>query len=138
MTLIKGKRERITILDFSSGNVSKNKIKESLRSLRLKDTSAKDNKILTIFDNYIKVGMYDIRLNLQEDFTSRNSSKKLQEYGGFQISISELDKKININKDGRFKSQYWIKNNSKNRLRSNHLADAIFYCSRLDKLRLFL
>lgn len=138
MTLIKGKRESITILDFSSGNVSKNKIKESLRNLRLKDTCAHDSKTLTIFDNYIKVGMYDIRLNLQEDYEAHSSLKRLREYGGFQISISELGKEININKDRRFKSQYWVKENVKNRIRCSNLVDAIFYCSRLNNLRLFL
>lgn len=138
MTLIRSKRENITILDFSSGKVSKNKIKQSLRNIRVVDVYNQDTKILTIPDNYIKVGMYNIKLILSGRYIPDKSSKHLREYGCFQVSILEANEPINLKKDGRFKSQYWIKLNSNNVLRLPNLTDIIYYCHRLNKLKLFL
>lgn len=138
MTLIRSKRENITILDFSSGKVSKNKIKQSLRNIKTVDVYNQDTKILTVTDNHIKVGMYNIKLILPTDYSPNKSSKHLREYGSFQVVIFESGKPINLQKDGRFKNQYWIKPNSKNDLRIPNLTDIIYYCHRLNKLKLFL
>lgn len=138
MTLIRSKRENITILDFSSGKVSKNKIKQSLRNIKIVDVYNQDTKVLTITDNYIKVGMYNIKLMLPTDYNPNKSSKHLRDFGCFQVGIFESNQQINLQKDKRFSSQYWIKPNRNNTLRLPNLTDIIYYCYRLNKLKLFL
>lgn len=137
MTLIKSRREHITILDFSDGELSKNMIQQSLRKTKIAEISKDNKKTFTIFDNYIKVGMYDIKLVFQEDGIKK-SSKHLREFGKFQVSIDESNKEINLYNDKRFKGQGWLKDNKSGSLRVNSLVEAIYHCYRLNKLKLFL
>lgn len=135
MSLIKGKREVNTILDFSDPNISKNKIKEAVRFLKIVNvTVGKDN--LTIFDNFVKVGSYNIKLVLQENYD--NTPKKLSEYGKFQIRIFENNKEIKLQNDYRFKKQNWIKLNICHNLKIKYLIETIIYCQRLNNIKAFL
>jgi hypothetical protein len=135
MSLVKGKRQENTILDFSEPKTSKNKIKESLRSLNIVYARCYKNN-LTIFDNHIKVGNYSIKLVLNDRYDCQ--PKKLREFGRFQIRLFEQDKEINISKDYRFKKQQWIKDNINHQLKIKDLVDTIIYCGKLNKLKLFL
>ena len=135
MSLIKGQRQTHTILDFSDPNISKNKIKESLRILNIVHTCF-NKKQLTIFDNFIKVGAYNIKLVLHENYDSK--PKKLKQFGRFQIRLFEQEKEINLIKDYRFKGQSWVKDNTNHQLKIRDLVNGIVYCSKLNKLKLFL
>jgi hypothetical protein len=135
MSLVKGKRQTNTILDFSGNETSRNKIRESLRLIKISNVSSQKNN-LTIFDNVVKVGTYNIKLVLQEDYD--NSPKKLKEFGRFQVRLFEFDKEINLKRDYRFKKQKWVKSNLDSGLKIKELIDTIFYCNRLHKLKLFL
>jgi hypothetical protein len=138
MTLIKSRREHITILDFSNGELSKNMIKQSLRKTKIANASKENKKTFTVFDSYIKVGMYDIKLVFQEDDSVKKPTQPLREFGKFQISIIESNKEINLHSDKRFKGQIWLKDNKNSNLRINSLIEAIYHCYRLNKLKLFL
>ena len=62
MTAIKARVEDRTILDFSAGKFSKNKIKQALNKCEVvcAQTADDDYNDWTLFENHIKVGMYDI------------------------------------------------------------------------------
>lgn len=139
MTAIRAHQERRTILDFSDGKYSKNRIKQSLRTCNItsiKECEEQDEFIF--FTNEIKVGMYIIRLHLP--FDSSKNWCKLSEYGDFEISIHESSSApgLNLSRDSRFKSQYWSHKNYFGGLRIKHLIDIIAHCKRLDKLKAFL
>jgi hypothetical protein len=139
MTAIRAHQERRTILDFSNGKYSKNRIKQALRTCNIesiKQGSGRDE--YTFFTNEIKVGMYTIRLHLP--FDSSKNWHKLRDYGDFEISIHESPSApgVNLSRDSRFKSQYWSPKNYFGGLRIKHLIDIIAYCHRLDKLKAFL
>ncbi len=139
MTAIKAHQERRLILDFSGGKYSKNKIKQALRQcsvVSVKQTDERNEYI--IFDNEIKVGMYTIKLHLP--FDSSKNWNKLRDYGDFEISIHDrhTGPSIDLARDSRFRTQYWIKYNFFGKLRIKHLIDIIAHCQRLDKLKAFL
>lgn len=139
MTAIRAHQERRLLLDFSDGKYSKNKIKQALRQcnvISVKQTDEDDEYI--IFANEIKVGMYTIKLHLP--FDSSKDWNKLRDYGDFEISIHERPggPSINLNTDGRFRTQYWTKYNFFGKLRIKHLIDIIAHCKRLDNLKAFL
>lgn len=144
MSLIKGKQEFRTILDFSKGNISKNLVKRALRDIEVHEiVCLPDSNIYTFVENYITVGMYQIKLS----FSSMDSSQprnKLKEYGGFRVAIYERNRKgnvlqhINLDRDKRFKNQYWNNLNLGYEIRTKNLVDIILYLTRLNNLKLFL
>lgn len=139
MTAIKAKSEDKIILNFSDDKCSKNHIKQSLRRCEIINIEETGRDELIIYNNDIKVGMYTIRIDLP--FDSHPSWNKLKDYADFQISIYDsIDKKnsIDLNKDTRFKNQYWVSQNFFGKLRIKHLIDIIAYCHRLNKLKAFL
>jgi hypothetical protein len=136
MTAIKAKYEGRLVLDFSKGKYSKNKIKQALRKCEIISSKPgiKSNEV-TVFLNQIKVGMYTIYIKLLPD--SPNSWNKLSQFGDFEIGICD-PWGIDLEKDGRFKHQYWVKNNFFGKLRIKHLIDIIAHCIRLNNLKAFL
>ena len=140
MTAIRSKLESRIILDFSNGKYSKNKIKQALRQCEVINILEGENRDdWLVYDNQIKVGMYTIKLRLPLDGPSTCS--KLKDYGDFEISIYDTLSKehsINLQKDSRFKDQYWVSYNFFGRLRIKHLIDIVTHCKRLDKLKAFL
>jgi len=134
MSLIKATRQTTVILDFSN-KVTKNKIKESLRDNIILYTYYNKNKRI-IFDNFIKVGDYNIQLVLDDAYDCK--PKKLREFSHFQIRLFELGKEINIKTDYRFKKQKWIKDNNEHQLKIRDLVETILYCKRLNNLKIFL
>lgn len=142
MSLIKAKQEARIILDFSKGKISKNLIKQSLRETEVVELHNNEDGQCTLIDNYIKVGMYDIHLNMNCPPTS--DKNKLREYGCFRVAIYEnspinnVIKHINEKHDRRFKDQYWVKLNQRGMLRIKNLIDIIMFTKRLNNLKMFL
>lgn len=144
MSLVRGRHEIRTILDFSKGKISKNSVKQALRKVEVLEIYQKEENINTFVDNYIQVGMYEIYLGLK-GAPSRDRTR-LKNYGCFHVAVYEKkDKKspsslknINLNNDGRFKNQYWVGLNSNSKLRTKNLVDVIMHARRLNDLRLFL
>lgn len=142
MTAIKATIENRTILDFSSGKCSKNKIKQALRKCEFTHCKrgAEPNEVI-VYHNLIKVGMYNILLCLPLD--SSSNCNKLKRFGDFEVSIWDNNMDVGthaicLKKDSRFSNQYWILKNSFGQLRITHLIDIIAHCYRLNKLRAFL
>jgi hypothetical protein len=136
MTAIKAKYEGRLVLDFSKGKYSKNKIKQSLRKCEIISSKPgiKPNEV-TIFDNTIKIGMYTIHITLPYD--SPATWNNFKQFKDFVIFIED-NKRIDLSEDGRFKYQYWIKNNIFGWLKIKHLVDIIAHCIRLNNLKAFL
>lgn len=139
MSAIKSKYGHITILDFSKNKITKTSVRKSIRNANFFQSRYSEGGISFDFiDNEIDVGTYKIRIFL--DIT--REGKKLRDYGRFYISIYEQSvsacKIINLSKDSRFKYQYWVDYNSKEKLNISHLTDAILHCKRLDSLKAFL
>lgn len=136
MTAIKAKYEGRLVLDFSKGKYSKNKIKQALRKCEIISSKPgiKPNEV-TVFVNTIKIGMYSLYIQLLPD--SPSSWNKLSQFGDFQVQIAD-PWAIELEKDGRFKHQYWVKNNFFGKLRIKHLIDIIAHCIRLNNLKAFL
>lgn len=142
MSLIKGKQEFRTILDFSKGKISKNMIKRALRSVEVRElVQLPDSTSYTFVENDISVGMYRIRLSFSSLDSSRTRTH-LREYGGFKIAIYEhsgnMLRNINIENDRRFKRQYWVQCNKDYGIRMKTLTDVIMYVKRLNNLKMFL
>lgn len=140
MTALKATIERIVVLDFSKSKCSKNQIKQALRNCEFIHCKKGEGNEVTIYSHFIKVGMYEIFIYLPHD--SSDNCNRLRQYGDFEAHIydtdDEKDSAINLKKDGRFNSQYWVSKNSFGQLRINHLIDIIAHCYRLNKLRAFL
>lgn len=141
MSLIKGKQEFRTILDFSKGKVSKNMIRRELRNAEVHELAQLPNtNSFTFVENDIKVGMYLIRLSFSSMDADRNRNR-LREYGGFRIALYEIREKSikNISLNNKlFKHQYWVELNKDYNLRAKNLTDVILYLKRLDSLKMFL
>lgn len=145
MSLIKGRQEFRTILDFNGKNkISKNKIRQALREVEVCElVCLPDTSIYTFVENDITVGMYQIRLSFSSVDSSR-SRNRLREYGGFRVAVYERSKKgnvlhnINLFNDRRFKSQHWVETNKDYNLRMKHLVDIIIHLNRLNRLKMFL
>lgn len=144
MSLIKGKQEFRTILDFSRSKISKNFIKQSLREAEVREVVClPDSNTYTFVENYIRVGMYQLRLSF-ESVDSVNNRTKLKDYGGFSVAIYERNRKgnvlqnINLVKDKKFKDQYWVELSKSYGIRINNLVDIVMYLNRLNQLKLFL
>lgn len=140
MTAIKATSQCRTILDFSSGKCSKNRIRQSLRTCDIISLEEKEKHRIIFYHNQIKVGMYYITLVLP--FDSSEKWKKLRDYGDFEIVITDSDSPkisgLNLKRDPRFKDQYWAYKNTFGQLRIKHLIDIIAHCHRLNGLRAFL
>jgi hypothetical protein len=136
MSVGKGKLESRTILDFSRSKISKNYIKNSLRSVKLSDFNLYENTI-TYINNEIKIGMYNIRLHFIDRAPIYQDKRPLKDCGKFNINIREAksEEDINLSRDKRFKDQYWLGDES---MKINTLTDVIMYCSRLNDLKPFL
>ena len=136
MTVVKNMHTLRQVLDFSGEHYSKNQVKKILRALELSTIEYSKEHGKWIIHNSIKVGMYTIHLiaNPQEGVL------KLKDLGVILISIYEGNRKlpITLDKDGRFKHQYWVRNNIDNTFKIKHLIDAIMHCQRLDGLKAFL
>ena len=98
-------------------------------------TADDDYNDWTLFENHIKVGMYDIIIIIPWD--SPQNWNRLKQYNDFEVEIWD-SKNIDIKKDGRFKEQEWVKYNSFGNLKPKHLADIIAHLIRLNRLRAFL
>jgi len=144
MSLIKGKQEFRTILDFSKVKLSKSKVREALRHAEVIEVDRINNSGHTFVENMINVGMYQVRLFFSAVDADMTRSK-LKEYGKFRVGIYEranLGKSmnnINLSKDRRFKNQYWTELNKEGyNLCTSNLIDIIMYLHRLDNLKMFL
>lgn len=142
MSLIKGKQEFRTILDFK-GKLSKNKIREALCQAEVLEVVQHDGAAHTYVDNMINVGMYQIRLFFCTDHADVNRSN-LKEYGKFRVGIYERSRNgkvvynMNLSKDKKFKGQYWVELNKDYNLCINNLVDIVMYLHRLNNLKMFL
>jgi len=144
MSLIKGKQEFRTILDFSKGKVSKNMIKRALREAKVQEvTKLPDSESYTFVENQIKIGMYKVRI-LFPSLSAYRDRQLLREYGGFRVAIYEVTStgknKVlrNIKLDSKlFKNQYWVNLNPNYKIRMKNLTDIIMYLKRLDNLKIF-
>lgn len=143
MSLVKGTQETRTILDFSDGKISKNKVKTALRDAEVLEIIPEEELSRVKFiDNLIRVGMYEIMLDLYpaDHMQGRN---KLKQYGRFSISMYERGGNdelhwIQLHSDKRFKDQYWTKLNESDNLRMKNLVDIIMIVKRLNNLKMFL
>lgn len=134
MTAIRITTEHKTILDFGNSKVSKNKAAGKLRFADFLEFKSKDD-IRTYMTYDIKVGIYTIFVDL---FHTQSCARKLKDYRQLGIRIFEGNKEIDLNKDSRFSLESWIKINKKLRIKPNHLASAIVFCSRLNQIKAFL
>lgn len=142
MSLIKGKQEFRTILDFSKGKLSKNKIKRAIREVEVHEMiQLPGSTTYTFVENGIKIGMYQLQIVFPSLSAHRNRTR-LREYGGFKVAIFESKRNvlqnINLASDKRFKEQYWLDSNKNYALRMKDLPNIIMYLRRLDDLKLFL
>jgi hypothetical protein len=142
MTMVRGKLEHKTILDFSKGKVTRNRIRQALRKTEVIE-KIQTKRGLTFRENWIEIGMY--RINIIPYAVSTESRRHLREYGGMAINIQESMtplknhyRLIPPHSDDRFKDQYWTELTRTYKIRIKHLIDIIYYCHKLDKLRAFL
>jgi hypothetical protein len=135
MTVIRSSHSLRNVLDFSGAHCSKNQIKQALRALEVQTVEHQDGNRYYIH-NQIKVGMYIIQIvtNPQEGLL------KLKDLDVLLISIYEVNGKlpIQLDRDGRFKHQYWVQHNINSTFKVKHLVDAVAHCQRLDGLKAFL
>lgn len=145
MTLIKGKQEFRTILDFKS-KLSKNKIRQALRDVEVFEmTELPDSECYTFIENHITVGMYRIRLSFSS-LDATLSRKRLRDYGGLRVAVyessqrgkSKFNTNINLARDRRFTNQYWTQLNPDFKVRMKDLANIIIHLQRLNNLKMFL
>lgn len=133
MSVFKSKYEARVILDFSDGKVSKSSIKQSLNQAEVKYCTKPTNGLVTFFNNDIKVGMYSIRLSLNNNDLNYTSTK-LRQYKRVSVQVTEKLQVIDIKSDTRFSYlNYNIDNVS-----IQDLTDLIHHCKRLDDMRGFL
>lgn len=142
MSLIKGKQEFRTILDFTKGKISKNMIKRALRQVEVHEvTQLPGSESYTFVENGIRIGMYQLQIIFPSVSADRQRTR-LREYGGFKVGIFERKGKtlcnINVTTDKRFKDQYWTSYNKDYQIRMKNLTDIIMYLKRLDNLKSFL
>ena len=139
MTAIRAQEEQRTILDFSHGKCSKNKIKQALDSCYLTSIEEIEENEVKFYLNTIKVGMYFIKLQLPVDLLG---PRTLKEFHDFEVNIYDdpdsKAKRIDLKKDTRFKHQEWVRYNFFGMLRVKHMVDIISHCQRLDRLKAFL
>lgn len=142
MTKVRARLEHKTILDFSKGKVTRNRIRRALRKAEVIE-KIQTKRGLTFRENWIEIGMY--RINIIPYTVSTEPRNHLREYGGIALNIQES---LNIQKnhyrlihphnDDRFKDQYWIELTKTYKVRIKHLIDIIYHCYKLNNLRAFL
>jgi hypothetical protein len=140
MTMVRCKVEHKTILDFSKGKVTRNRIRQSLRKIEVVE-KIQTNKCLTFRENWIEIGMY--RINIIPYTISAEPRRHLREYGGMAINIQEKTNShrwiiIHPSLDNRFSEQCWVALNNSYMIRIKHLIDIIYHCHKLNKMRAFL
>lgn len=139
MTAIRALEEQRTILDFSYGKCSRNKIRQSLNSCYLTSLDEHENDGVTLYNNTIKVGMYNIEIKLPFDLVG---PRKLKEFRDFEIAIYDSHepnaKPIDLKRDQRFRNQDWVGLNFFGKLRVKHMVEIIAHCQRLNRLKAFL
>ena len=133
MTASKTIHEYRTILDFSN-KVSKNIIKQSLQNAEVLSICPDKNSV-TYIENEIKVGMYTVHLHLHNYETN---IRNLRGHGRFSISIHQTGNTQANYLESKFKDQPWVKRNDKADLRIQDLINIIYYCNRLNQLKIFL
>lgn len=147
MTVSRINQEYRTILDFSKDKISKNFIQQALRQIEVLDFNIKKEEsptqTVTVINNDIKIGMFVVRLVLRDGFIrkSKFTAQKLRSYGKFHIKIYEQSvrstNELNLTEHTLFKDQQWVDKSQNNELGIKDLVDAISYCSRLNRLRMF-
>lgn len=139
MTAIRSHEEPRTVLDFSHGKSSKNKIKQALDHCYLASLEENKKNEVVLYLNTIKVGMYTIEIQLPYDL---EGPRKLKEFKDFEIAIYDSPdpkaKRLDLKKDSRFKNQEWVSHNSFGNFKIRHLVEVINHCKRLDRLKAFL
>ncbi len=139
MTAIRSQEELRTVLDFSCGKSSRNKIKQALDNCYLASLEENEENVVTLYLNTIKVGMYTIEIRLPYDL---EGPRKLKEFKDFEIAVYDSPepkaKAIDLKRDSRFRFQEWVEYNSFGNFKVKHLVEAVNYCKRLDKLKAFL
>ena len=139
MTAIRSHEEPRTVLDFSYGKSSRNKIKKALDNCHLASLEATEENEVTLYINSIKVGMYTIKIQLPYDL---EGSRKLKDFKDFEIAIYDTvdpkAKRIDLKRDPRFRNQEWIQHNSFGNFKIKHMVDVVLHCKRLDRLKAFL
>lgn len=141
MTAIKTKHEQ-HIIDLSRKKVSKSSLQKTLKRTKLRSMIRKEDGIsVTLFITKIKVGVYDIHLNIY-DFTGYQFDKdlKLPKARPFDIAITESnnDFPIDLNVDSTFKNQPWVKINNEKNLNVDSLIESIMHCKRVSEMKAFL
>lgn len=135
--MIKYKTNNKTILNFSAGKISKNKLRKALSTAKFIPSIYNDSGIhISYVDNEIIIGMYKIRIL----FNWNKEGLFLRNYGGFQIRIYQGDdnQEIDLNQDLRFKSEIWNYSNNRFKLKIKHLTEIIIHCQKLNNLKAFL
>ena len=137
MTVSKVKHESKVVLDLSKEKLNKSRLKKLLNSLEISCVSTYGNQTL-YFDNEVRIGIYNLKLILNDKLTTPSSLKK---YGGFNIRLYEIKRsnqiEIDLEKDINFKQNSWVNKNITHKLRTNDLIEIILYCKRLDRLKIF-
>lgn len=141
MTAIKTKLEQ-NIIDLSRKKVSKSSLQKTLKGTKLRSLVRKEDGIsITLFITTIKVGIYDIHLNIY-DFTGYQFDKdlKLPKARPFDIAITESnqDYPIDLNADSVFKNQPWVQVNNEKNLNVDSLIESIMHCKRVSQMKTFL
>jgi hypothetical protein len=142
MSLVKGKQEFRTILDFSYKKISKTRIAQALRDVEVLELiHSQESNTYTFIENEIIVGMYQIRLFFNKKELDQNRTR-LKEYGGFGVAIYERKhsalQNINLQRDKRFNNQAWVELNGQHKIRAKTLVDIILHLRRLNYLKMFL
>lgn len=137
MTVIKTSSHSLrNVLDFSGARHSKNQIRKALRALEVKTIEDDENGHRYYIHNQIKVGMYVVQIvtNPQEGLL------KLKDLSCLSVAVYETKGKLPIclERDGRFKRQYWVDHYTSSTFKIKHLVDVIAHCQRLDGLKAFL
>lgn len=141
MSLIKCRHEYKTLLEFKAGKkISKSHIKKLLRTTPIITYYKNDKQVIRVTPD-IDIGIYKIRLNLN-DADILSGPRKLRNYGTFSVSIYEKHNNECYAPAGfskLFKDQYWAgTNTTKAKLRIKDLVHIITYCDKINRLKLFL
>lgn len=139
MTVIRTIKEEVrTVLDFSRGRHSKNKIKRLIRDLEIEAYKYNaENNTNTFIRNEIRVGIFTIELIVSIQFDQH----RLKDFSGMVIDIREEKREnpyIKLHSHHLFKNQNWAVDMCMSGFKVNHLIEAIHYCVRLNNLKIFL
>jgi hypothetical protein len=141
MTAIKTKNKYSTI-DFTNQEISKSSLEKTLKRTKLRSVTRNEDSVsVTLFFVMIKVGIFEIHLNIH-DFVGYEFNKDLAlpRAKNFNISIYETngDFPINLERSNVFKNQDWVSLNTQSNLSIEGVIDAILYCKRISNIKSFL